>query len=61
MVDERLLQHWKRERTARERVRAGLPPSWRDDPRPEMDAVRETFVEAILSMQRPSPLKPAGT
>jgi hypothetical protein len=34
-----------------------LPPSWRDDPRPEMDAVRETFVEAIVSMQRPSPLK----
>jgi hypothetical protein len=54
VVDERLLQHWKRERTARERVRAGLPTSWRDDPRPEMDAVRETFVEAIVSMRRPS-------
>jgi hypothetical protein len=54
VVDERLLQHWKREQKERERVRAGLPPSWRDDPRPEMDAVRETFVEAIVSMRRPS-------
>jgi hypothetical protein len=54
VVDKRLLQHWKREQTERERVRAGLPPSWRDDPRPEMDAVRETFVEAIVSMRRPS-------
>jgi hypothetical protein len=54
VVEERLLQHWKRERTERERVRSGLPPSWRDDPRPEMDAVRETFVEAIVSMRRPS-------
>jgi len=54
VVDERLLKHWKRERTARERARAGLPPSWRDDPRPEMDAVRETFVEAIVNMGRPS-------
>ena len=54
MVDERLLQHWKRERTARERAREGLPPSWRDDPRPEMDEVRETFVEAMVSMRRPA-------
>ena len=52
MVDERLLQHWERERSAREQLRAGLPASWRDDLRPEMETVRETYVEAMTAMRR---------
>jgi hypothetical protein len=52
MIDDRLLAHWQRERAARARLRGSLPPSWRDDPRPRMDLVRELYVEAMLRMQR---------
>jgi hypothetical protein len=52
MVDRRLLDRWQRERAERERLRRALPPSWRDDPRPRMDAVREAYVEAMLEMKR---------
>jgi hypothetical protein len=53
MVDKRLLIHWQRERRARERARAALPPSWRHDPRAAMADVRETYVEGIVEMRRP--------
>jgi hypothetical protein len=54
MVDRRLLQYWERERAARERLRDSLPPSWRDDPRPNMDEVRELYIEAMLRLKQPS-------
>jgi hypothetical protein len=47
-IDDRLLEHWQRERTAREQARAALPASWRNDPRPQMHDVRETYIEAML-------------
>ena len=52
MVDERLLEHWERERAARARLRDSLPPSWRDDPRPKMGRVREFYVESMLDLKR---------
>jgi hypothetical protein len=52
MVDQRLLEHWRRERRARERARASLPTSWRSDPRPAMADVREAYVEGMVDMRR---------
>jgi hypothetical protein len=61
MIDRRLLEHWERERAARERLRAALPQSWRDDPRPNMDIVRELYVEAMLRLKHdPSRLVAIG-
>ena len=54
MIDNRLLEHWRRERTVREQARASLPASWRDDSRPRMHEVRETYIEAMLQMNPPS-------
>jgi hypothetical protein len=51
VIDSRLQEHWRRLRAAREQLRESLPPSWQSDPRPEMDEVRETYVEGILQMQ----------
>ena len=52
MIDRRLLGHWERERAARDRLRTSLPASWRNDPRPNMDVVRELYIEATLDMKR---------
>lgn len=52
MIDNRLLDHWQRERTARDQARAALPPSWRDDPRPKMHDVREAYIEAMVNLKR---------
>jgi len=54
MIDRRLLGHWERERAARAGLRSSLPASWRNDPRPNMDVVRELYVEAMLNMKRSS-------
>jgi hypothetical protein len=54
MIDDRLLAHWERENTARARLRNQLPASWRDDPRPNMDAVRELYIEAMLRLKQPT-------
>ena len=54
MIDDRLLEHWARESAARARLRASLPASWRNDPRPNMDVVRELYVEAMLRLKDPS-------
>ena len=55
MIDDRLLDHWERERAARARLRDSLPQSWRNDPRPNMDVVRELYIEAMLRLkQQPS-------
>jgi hypothetical protein len=56
MIDDRLLAHWERESAARARLRDSLPASWRNDPRPNMDAVRELYIEAMLRLkQDPGP------
>lgn len=52
MIDERLLEHWTRERAARDRLRSSLPQSWRNDPRPNMDVVRELYIEAMLRLKQ---------
>jgi hypothetical protein len=51
-IDDRLLNHWRRERAARERARAALPTSWRNDSLPGMHEVREAYVEAMLELKR---------
>ena len=57
MIDRRLLGHWERERAARAQLRESLPASWRNDPRPNMDEVRELYIEAMLQLKRP-PVRP---
>jgi hypothetical protein len=59
MIDRRLLGHWERERAARANLRASLPASWRNDPRPNMDEVRELYIEAMLRMKH-EPTRPAA-
>jgi hypothetical protein len=59
MIDRRLLGHWERERAARSHLRNSLPASWRNDPRPNMDVVRELYIEAMLDMRR-STARPAA-
>jgi hypothetical protein len=53
MIDDRLLGYWEREQAARERLRNSLPASWRNDPRPNMDVVRELYIEAMLRLKQP--------
>ena len=56
MIDDRLLEHWERESAERARLRDSLPASWRNDPRPNMDIVRELYIEAMLRLkQQPAP------
>jgi len=52
MIDDRLLAYWERESAARERLRNSLPASWRNDPRPNMDVVRELYIEAMLRLKQ---------
>jgi len=51
VIDDRLLEHWQRESAARTRLRDSLPTSWREDPRPNMDVVRELYIEAMLRLK----------
>ena len=60
MIDDRLLDHWERESAARERLRNSLPASWRDDPRPNMDVVRELYIEAMLRLKQQPSVRPAA-
>ena len=60
MIDDRLLDHWQRESAARARLRSSLPASWRNDPRPNMDAVRELYVEAMLRLKSELPVQPVA-
>ena len=53
MIDDRLLGHWEREQAVRARLRDSLPASWRNDPRPSMDVVRELYIEAMLRLKQP--------
>jgi len=52
MIDDRLLKYWERESAARARLRNQLPASWRNDPRPNMDVVRELYIEAMLRLKQ---------
>ena len=60
MIDDRLLAHWEREQAARNRLRDSLPASWRNDPRPDMDVVRELYIEAMLRVKQPQSLRPVA-
>ncbi len=60
MIDDRLLGHWERESATRARLRNSLPPSWRNDPRPDMDVVRELYIEAMLRLKQPPPVRPVA-
>jgi hypothetical protein len=51
-VDDRLLEHWQRVRTARELAHAARRVSWRDNPDPKMHEMRDTYVEAMLHLDR---------
>jgi hypothetical protein len=58
MIDDRLLAYWERESEARARLRNQLPASWRKDPRPNMDVVRELYIEAMLRLKQPPAARP---
>jgi hypothetical protein len=60
MVDDRLLLYWERESAARTRLRDSLPASWRNDPRPNMDVVRELYVEAMLRLKEQPTSRPVA-
>jgi hypothetical protein len=60
MIDDRLLAYWERESAARARLRSSLPASWRNDPRPNMDVVRELYIEAMLRMKQGSTTQPVA-
>ncbi|MGH2977753.1 MAG: hypothetical protein ACRDM1_04015 [Gaiellaceae bacterium] len=60
MIDDRLLNYWERESAARERLRSSLPASWRNDPRPNMDVVRELYIEAMLRLKQQPPVRPVA-
>ena len=59
MIDDRLLAYWERESAARDRLRNQLPASWRNDPRPDMDVVRELYIEAMLRLKN-EPSRPVA-
>jgi len=61
MVEYRFFDYWERERAARERQRAALPASWRDDSLPRMHEVREAYVEAMLDLKRSSRVPAVAT
>jgi len=60
MIDDRLLKYWERESAARDRLRNQLPASWRDDPRPNMDEVRELYIEAMLRLKQQPTERPVA-
>jgi hypothetical protein len=60
MIDDRLLAYWERESESRARLRNQLPASWRNDPRPNMEVVRELYIEAMLRLKQPSAARPVA-
>jgi hypothetical protein len=60
MIDDRLLAYWERESAARDRLRNQLPASWRNDPRPNMDVVRELYIEAMLRLKQQPTVRPVA-
>jgi hypothetical protein len=51
-VEKRLLEHWRREQTARRRARSSLPKRWQNDPRPEMWEVTDLYLERVAAERR---------
>jgi hypothetical protein len=51
-LDTTHLAYWREEQRARRSARAALPARWRNDERPEMELVAETYVESMVSMRR---------
>jgi hypothetical protein len=60
MIDDSLLAYWERESAARDRLRNQLPASWRNDPRPNMDVVRELYIEAMLRLKQQPTVEPVA-
>jgi hypothetical protein len=60
MIDDSLLTYWERESAARARLRNQLPASWRNDPRPNMDVVRELYIEAMLRLKQQPTVRPVA-
>ncbi|HKN63263.1 MAG TPA: hypothetical protein VJV76_02920 [Gaiellaceae bacterium] len=60
MIDDRLLEYWERESAARARLRNQLPASWRNDPRPNMEVVRELYIEAMLRVKQEPAARPVA-
>jgi hypothetical protein len=60
MIDDSLLAYWERESAARDRLRNQLPASWRNDPRPNMDVVRELYIEAMLRLKQQPTVRPVA-
>jgi hypothetical protein len=51
-VDRRLLGYWNREQAARRQSRRNLPASWRNDTRPEMQAVTDVYIELLTRIKQ---------
>ena len=60
MIDDSLLAYWERESAARDRLRNQLPASWRNDPRPNMEVVRELYIEAMLRLKQQPTVEPVA-
>jgi hypothetical protein len=60
MIDDSLLAYWERESAARARLRNQLPASWRNDPRPNMEVVRELYIEAMLRLKQQPTVRPVA-
>ncbi|MGH3003499.1 MAG: hypothetical protein ACRDM1_12710 [Gaiellaceae bacterium] len=51
-VDMRLLGYWKQQQSARSSARQALPERWAADPRPEMHAVNDAYVELLARVKQ---------
>jgi hypothetical protein len=61
MVDDRFANYWERQRQARERARASVPPEWARDERPEIQVLIDAHVESVVeieSLAQVVPLRP---
>jgi len=52
VVDRRFLGYWNREQAARRHAGKNLPRGWRNDPRPEMHAVTDVYVEMLARIRQ---------
>jgi hypothetical protein len=47
-VDYRLLAHFEASRSRHETARGALPEHWRNDPRPEVQTINESWVDVFV-------------
>ena len=52
VVDRRFLGEWNREQAARRNARMNLPRGWRNDPRAEMHAITDVYVEMLARIRQ---------